>query len=128
MTSKQEDILAKALLTAAVVATAGVVAIHFGYGHSVKTAGLWVGSLVLLVVVVIAVVGASSASWTAGRRVGHVGKVPTAPPAPGSPGAVPGPSPDYPVGTLTQLARLHSTGELTDAEFAAAKERVLNGS
>jgi hypothetical protein len=125
-----KDLPAILVLTAMIVAMAVAYAIHFGYGHSVKTAGLWAGSLVLLVVVVIAVVGATSASWTAGRRVGRVSTVPSAaaPSRSDAPNVVSGPLADDAVGALTQLARLHATGALTDAEFAAAKERVLDRS
>jgi hypothetical protein len=40
--------------------------------------------------------------------------------------ASPGPAaPEDPVGRLSELARLHESGALSDAEFAAAKAKVL---
>ena len=41
---------------------------------------------------------------------------------------VPGPRPDGLVGRLERLAALHAKGHLDDAEYAAAKKRLLEGS
>jgi len=41
------------------------------------------------------------------------------------PPAIPSPAPRDPVARLTELAALHRSGALTDAEFDAAKSMVL---
>jgi Short C-terminal domain len=47
------------------------------------------------------------------------------PPAAPSPAPTAAPAGDDTVSRLTQLASLHSSGALTDEEFAAAKAQVL---
>jgi hypothetical protein len=51
-------------------------------------------------------------------RFASTRRVPAALPAPS-------PSPDDTVSTLTDLAALHESGRLTDAEFGLAKAKVL---
>lgn len=46
-----------------------------------------------------------------------------APPPPAPP--APAPSAGDPVAKIERLASLHDSGELTDAEFAAAKQQIL---
>lgn len=99
----------------------GIANIH--PGHALKSAGLWLGALVLLVVVVVAVVGSTSASWTAGRRIAGQGRPQTAA-ARASIDGLNAPK-DATVEKLRGLAQLHAEGVLTDEEFAAAKRRLL---
>ena len=124
---QRNDTVSVVVLCCVIALMAGGFAGHFGYGDIVKRAAIWIGSLGLLVIVVVAVVGATSASWTAGRSVAPRldKKAPPARPATSDAASpVVGQSPD--VGALTELARLHSMGALTDAEFEAAKHRVIS--
>ena len=60
------------------------------------------------------------------RAPASLGGQPAARTAP-SPTPQPGPAPDL-AQKLTELGKLHSEGVLTEAEFTAAKKRLLGGS
>lgn len=73
--------------------------------------------------------GVPSHPAAAPARPTVVPATPRAMPSPGSPATPPGgpPKADDVVAQLERLTRLHESGSLTDAEFEAAKQRVLGG-
>ena len=120
----------KALIVFGTVGLIALIWMGIAGNGKVRSAGIWLGSLLLLVLVVAAVVGTTSASWSAGRRVANAKSLLAAPNAPAEPHAADTSRPaihDAISTELAELARLHREGVLTPEEFASAKTRVLGG-
>ena len=60
-----------------------------------------------------------------GVAAGRASKRSSEPGVPGQPGAIGGPESSQLTARPQELADLHATGALTDAEFAAAKAKLL---
>jgi membrane protease subunit (stomatin/prohibitin family) len=74
----------------------------------------------------VAYMGAKAGTNRAMQAQGAPAEPAPAPAAAAAPAAAP-PAGDDTISRLTQLAQLHDSGALTDAEFAAAKAQVLGG-
>jgi hypothetical protein len=69
---------------------------------------------------------AGAVAYQAGKRGGRGAPVSESAPPASNPTQDPAPGGQGPTAELERLTQLHASGALSDAEFAAAKSRVLN--